>query len=142
MGGFCLLVEFHQEWSAPSACVAGLFSKHWPSGPMLSISQFIHMFVCLCVYVCVFNFEVPFKRLFAPTYQSRKSKIFRASEVMEGCGLAAQKKFVFGRIPQRSGGYTARTRRLYNKDQEVIQQGSGGYVFRRDYRASPENFCY
>ena len=31
--------------------------------------------------------------------------------------------------------------RLYNKDQEVIQQGSGGYVFLRDHRDSPENFC-
>ena len=30
------------------------FSKHRPSGPMLSISQFVHMFVCLsvCLSVC------------------------------------------------------------------------------------------
>ena len=28
-----------------------IFSKHWPSGPMLSISQNVHMFVCL--FVCV-----------------------------------------------------------------------------------------
>ena len=43
--------------------------EHWPSGPMLSISQNVHMFVCVsvCVSVCVFTFEVPFKRLFAPT---------------------------------------------------------------------------
>ena len=34
-----------------------------PSGPMLSISRNVHMFVC----VCVFTFEVPFKRLFGPT---------------------------------------------------------------------------
>ena len=26
-------------------------SKHWPSGPMLSISRFVHM--CVCVSVCV-----------------------------------------------------------------------------------------
>ena len=39
-------------------------------------------------------------------------------------------------IQQGSGGYTTRIRRLHNKDQElykkdqeVIQQGSGGYVF-------------
>ena len=41
------------------------FSKHRPAGPMLSISQNVQMFVCLSV--CVFTFEVPFKRLFAPT---------------------------------------------------------------------------
>ena len=34
--------------------------------------------VCLCV--CVFTFEVPFKRLFAPTSRSRMSNIFTASE--------------------------------------------------------------
>ena len=31
---------------------------------------------------------------------------------------------------QWSGGYTTRIRRLYNKDQEVLQQGSGGYTTR------------
>ena len=31
---------------------------------------------------------------------------------------------------QGSGGYTTRIRRLYNKDQEVLQQGSGGYTTR------------
>ena len=25
------------------------FSKHQPSGPILSMSRFVHMFVCLCV---------------------------------------------------------------------------------------------
>ena len=30
-------------------------------------------------------------------------------------------------IQQGSGGYTTMIRSLYNKDQEVIQQGSGGY---------------
>ena len=38
--------------------------------------------VCLwvCVSVCLFTFEVPFKRLFAPTSRSRMSNIFRDSE--------------------------------------------------------------
>ena len=36
--------------------------------------------VCLCVHL--FTFEVPFKRLFAPTSQSRMSKIFRDSETL------------------------------------------------------------
>ena len=30
-----------------------LFSKHRPSGPMLSISQNVHMFVCVCVCLSV-----------------------------------------------------------------------------------------
>ena len=54
-----------------------VLSKHRPSGPMLSISRFVRPCVCLCV--CSL-FEVPFKRLFAPTSQSRMSNIFRDSE--------------------------------------------------------------
>ena len=55
------------------------FSKHPPSGPMLSISQNFRLSVRLFVRlsVCVFTFEVPFKRLFAPTSQSRMSNILR-----------------------------------------------------------------
>ena len=58
------------------------FSKHRPSGPMLSISQNFHMSVCLsvCLFVCLFTFEVPFNGLFAPTSRSRMSNIFRDSE--------------------------------------------------------------
>ena len=45
------------------------FSKHRPSGLILSISRNVHMFVCLfvCLCVCLFTFEVPFNGLFAPT---------------------------------------------------------------------------
>ena len=48
------------------------FSKHRPSGPMLSITRFVHMCVCVfvCLSVCVFTFEVPFKHFFAPTSPS------------------------------------------------------------------------
>ena len=35
------------------------------------------------IYVCVFTFEVPFKRLFSLTSQSWKSNIFRDSESLE-----------------------------------------------------------
>ena len=58
------------------------FSKHRPSGPMLSISQNVHMCVCLCVCVsvCLFTFEVPFNGLFVPTFRSLMSKTFRDSE--------------------------------------------------------------
>ena len=37
-------------------------------------------FPCVCPCVRLFTFEVPFKRLFAPTSRSRMSKIFRDSE--------------------------------------------------------------
>ena len=58
------------------------FSKHRPSGPMLSISQNVRLSVCLyvCLFVRLFTFEVPFKRLFAPTSRGRMSNIFRDSE--------------------------------------------------------------
>ena len=118
------------------------FLKHRPPWPMLSISWFVHTFVCLCV--CVFTFEVPFKRLFAPTSQSRMSKLFRSLEslgksngqkwshiwkllLIKGVKSPRNKRFVLGRILQGSGGYTTRIRRLYNKDEEVIQQGSWSY---------------
>ena len=54
------------------------FSKHRPFGPMLSISRFVRLSVCLSVRV--FTFEVPFNGLFAPTSRSRMSNIFRDSE--------------------------------------------------------------
>ena len=49
---------------------------------MLSISRNVRLSFRLSVrlFVCVFTFEVPFKRLFAPTSQSRMSNIFRDSE--------------------------------------------------------------
>ena len=57
---------------------------------MLSISQNVRLSVRLSV--CVFTFEVQFKRLFAPTSQGRMSNIFRDSGnpwgiVMERNGL-------------------------------------------------------
>ena len=55
-----------------------IFLKHRPSGPMLSISRFVRLSVCMCV--CLFTFEVPFKRLFVPTSQSQMSNIFMDSE--------------------------------------------------------------
>ena len=56
--------------------------KASPSGPMLSISRNVRPCVRLsvCLFVRLFTFEVPFKRLFAPTSRSRMSKIFRESE--------------------------------------------------------------
>ena len=46
---------------------------------MLSISRFVHMCVCL------FTFEVLFKRLFVPTSRSQMSNIFRDSESLGKC---------------------------------------------------------
>ena len=54
------------------------FSKHRPSGPMLSINR--NVCPCVRVFVRLFTFEVPLKRLFAPTSQSQMSNIFRDSE--------------------------------------------------------------
>ena len=62
------------------------FSKHRPSGPMLSISLFVRpsvrLYACppVRLSVCLFTFEVPFNGLFSPTSQSRMSNIFRDSE--------------------------------------------------------------
>ena len=52
-----------------------VFSKHRPSGPMLSISRNVRLSVC--VFVRLFTFEVPFNGLFAPTPRSWMSNIFR-----------------------------------------------------------------
>ena len=63
-----------------------VFSKHRPSGPMLSISRNVRLSVLLsiclsvCLSVSVFTFQVPFKCLFSPTSRSRMSNIFRDSE--------------------------------------------------------------
>ena len=56
---------------------------------MLSISQYVRLSVrvfvrlSVCLSVRLFTFDVPFKRLFAPTSQSRMSNIFRDSESLE-----------------------------------------------------------
>ena len=77
--------------------------------PLYRLAVYTHM--CVCVLVCLFTFEVPFKRVFAPTSQSWMSNIFRDSESLgkevvsdlktftnKGCKIAAQKRFVFGQI--------------------------------------------
>ena len=70
---------FSHSW-----CVLKLyFSKHRPSGPMLSISQNVRL------SVFVFTFDVPFKHFFAPTSWSQMSKIFRDSESL---GKSSEKK--------------------------------------------------
>ena len=56
------------------------FSNNWPSGPIRSISQNIHL--CARPSMCLLTYEVPFKRFFAPTSRSRMSKFFRDSEYL------------------------------------------------------------
>ena len=43
------------------------FSKHWPSGPMLSISWVVHMCVCMCFCLSV-HFWGTFLRSFCPNF--------------------------------------------------------------------------
>ena len=93
------------------------FSKHRPSGPMLSISRNVRLSVCPSVRlsvspsVCLFTFEVPFNGLFAPTSRCRMSNILRDSEslgksngkkwsqiwtyLFENCLKSTQKKSFF-----------------------------------------------
>ena len=60
-------------------CLHMQFSKHQPSGPMLSISRNVLLSVCPsgCLSVCVFTFDLPFKHLFAPASRSQMSHIFK-----------------------------------------------------------------
>ena len=62
--------------------------RHFPSGPMLSISQ--NVCLCFCLFVRLFTFEVPFKGLFAPTSWSQMSKVFR---IVESLGKSNGKKW-------------------------------------------------
>ena len=68
------LKSFKNHWGGgpglENTQIKAAFSKHRPSGPMLSISQNVRLRVRLS------TFELPFKRLFAPTSQSRMSNIF------------------------------------------------------------------
>ena len=53
----------------------------------------------MCLFACVFTFEVPFKRLFAPTSQSQMSDIFRDSESLgksNGKKWSQMGTFLFG----------------------------------------------
>ena len=74
--------NFKDSLTLSSLCWTQKFSKHRPSGPMLSISRDVRLCVCVSVCVCVFlfTFEVPFNGLFAPTSRSWMSNIFRDSE--------------------------------------------------------------
>ena len=80
------------NWAEDDVLMIITFSKHRPSGPMLSISQNVRLCVCpsVCLLVCLFTFEVPLNGLFAPTSQSRMSNIFRD---LESLGKSNGKKW-------------------------------------------------
>ena len=84
--------EFFLEGVQKTFVLGGPFSKHQPSGPMLSISRNVRLCVCPsdCLFVCLFTFEVPFNGLFAPTSQNRMSNIFRD---LESLGKSYGKKW-------------------------------------------------
>ena len=64
------------------------FSSNRPTGPIRSSS--CDVCLCVCVFVCLSPFHVvDFEAYFAPTSQSRMSKIFRDSESL---GKSAGKK--------------------------------------------------
>ena len=74
-------------------------SALWADALYKSKCPSVHLSVCPCV--CVFTFKVPLKRFFAPTSQSRMSKVFRDSESRIGKKLLTKgvksppKKLVF-----------------------------------------------
>ena len=101
----------------------------------------VEMSVCLsvCPSVCLFTFEVPFKRLFAPTPRSQMSNIVRDPEslgkVMERSGLRFEifcskivrncraKKRVFWRfcLTKHSGNHASRwIRDFWSQDVSLI----------------------
>ena len=90
-------------------------SALWADAIYRSICPYVCLSVCLsvCLCVCAFTFELPFKRLFAPTSQSRMSNIFRDFESLgksngkkyselkntnKGCKIAAQKRFFWANL--------------------------------------------
>jgi hypothetical protein len=95
---FWLQVAFFSPTMPASAQIKGIKSQ-WvtencfvlfppqlrTSGPMLLISRNVRLSVRVSVrlFVCVFTFEVPFQRLFAPTSRSRTSNILRDSESLQ-----------------------------------------------------------
>ena len=90
-----------------------VFSKHRPSGPMLSISRNVCLSVRVFdrVFVCVFTFEVSFKRLFDPTSRNRMSNIFRD---LQSLGKSNGKKWShFGTFLLRSGLKSRRKKSLF-----------------------------
>ena len=60
-----LIVNFKLVFKASALWANALYKSKCPS---------------VCLFVCLFTFEVPFKRLFAPTSRSRMSNIIRDSE--------------------------------------------------------------
>ena len=63
------------------------FSKHWPSGPMLSISRNVHMFVCLCVCSLL----------------RYRLKVFLPPLPEIGCPIFLEIRNPWGKVMERSG---------------------------------------
>ena len=82
------------ESPCPDVCAIG--SCFQSIGPLGQYFLYTEMSVCVSMCpsvrpsVCVFTFEVPFKRLFAPTSPSRMSNIFRD---LESLGKSNGKKW-------------------------------------------------
>ena len=95
---------------------------------MIYISQFVDTLVCFSV--CLL-FELPIKRLFAPTSQSKMTKNFRDSE---SWGKSNGNKWSHvWKLLLKKGVKSPHKKSLFLgefcKDQEVLQQGSGDYIY-------------
>ena len=66
-GEHCLKKNLPQHYQFWSNDVMQPMTRDVKIGPMLSVSQNVHM--CVCMSVCVSTFEVPFNVLFAPHFQ-------------------------------------------------------------------------
>ena len=92
------------------------------------------MSVCVCVCVCPsVHFWRTVKTPFCPHFKSWMSKIFRDSESFgkrSGLTIGNFFEWIYALLIFNHLVNFARIRRLYNTDQEVIQQGSEGYTTR------------
>ena len=69
----------HQSRDALSA-ICGIFKASALWAHAFYKSKCPYVCLCVCAFVCLSAFEVPFSTLFPPTSRSRKSNIFRDSE--------------------------------------------------------------
>ena len=93
--GFNILLQKDKYFS-----LLFLFSKHRPSGPMLSINRLVRP--CVCLFVCSL-IEVPFKRLFAPLPKIGCPKFFCPPFPKVQCPNFLDFRNPWGKVMERNG---------------------------------------